>query len=403
MQRRFFLQGLSAALAAPLLPGELMAQTPPREAATPDAASRIAVAQQRLVMQLLLRLHASGANVVISPTSLASVLSVLSFGASPRMQAAIRHALGYRPRNTAHVADDLRALRAAITAEIKPDAPLKMANAIVFDPASRPHELALRGLQALNVRASVETLSDPQAAAKINAWVKQETNDRIPSIIDEPITDAGLVALNALYFKDRWKIPFDPAETKTTPFMKAGGKSADVPMMMSDRPRRFRQDEHFVAVDLPYATERFSLVVLTAKRVVAPLRMLIRRSSWLGGAGFAQVPGELRLPRFTLSQGAHLLPALDRMGLAPARYSPVAFSGLAALPQRLARVDQKTFLAVDEAGTEAAAATAAVTSRSAESEIVKMTVDKPFLFALRDMQSGLVVLAGYVTDPLAGA
>ena len=172
-------------------------------------------------------------------------------------------------------------------------------------------------------------------------------------------------------------------------------------MMASEAPRLFRQDERLVAVDLPYSTQGFSLVIVTSKRGSASLKQLGSGTDWLGGEGFALSPGELRMPRFTMANTTQLLPALDHLGLAPARHWPGAFSGLSPVPQRITRVTQRTFLALDEAGTEAAAATAVVTSRSASMDFVKMNVDKPFLFAIRDTKSGLILLAGYVADPSA--
>ena len=122
-------------------------------------------------------------------------------------------------------------------------------------------------------------------------------------------------------------------------------------------------------------------------------------ADWLTGDGFEQRPGELSLPRFALTSSADLLHALDALGLHPARASPGALAGLSPTPMSIAQVLQRTEIRVDEAGTEAAAATAVMTTRAVATDFVKMTVDKPFMFALRDAQSGLVLLTGYVDNP----
>jgi len=122
-------------------------------------------------------------------------------------------------------------------------------------------------------------------------------------------------------------------------------------------------------------------------------------SHWLTGENFTDTDVDLRMPRFTLRRGSELLPALDAAGLRQARLSPSAFSALSPDPIEMSSVVQKVFLAVNEQGTEAAAATA-LTTRTAMIRMKlqedRLVVDKPFIFALRDKISGLVLMSGYV-------
>jgi serine protease inhibitor len=405
MQRRAFLLSTLALAGGFLTPAQAR---PPRNLRSRQAvgigSAELIVAQQRLASRLLLLAGArrSSENIVLSPASLGLVMSYLSLGAEERMQLAIARALGFRgARSEKESKVILAGLRTAVAALASPEAkgPFKAANAIVFDRHAPPLELALLGLKALNVHASIDDLLQPDAIARINKWVEQATAGTIPTIVDTPAADAGFVALNAIHFKDAWQVPFELSQTAAAPFQKADGTQIEVPMMVSESPHRFRQDEQFVAVDLPYVTSGFSLVVLTRKQGPASFRKLMSAAGWLTGNGFSISPGELKLPRLKLASSAQLLPALDRMGLAAARHSPTAFSGLSSVPQRIARISQKTFLTVDESGTVASAATAVVTMRSAAGDFVKMTVNRPFLFALRDETSGLILMTGYVADP----
>src|SRR5262249_30321720 len=134
----------------------------------------------------------------------------------------------------------------------------------------------------------------------------------------------------------------------------------------------------------------------------ARTRDFARVAGWLSGEDFSKLEGELALPRFFLSGRADLLGALDILGLRRGRASPTALRGLSPAPQTITRVIQKTELRVDEAGTEAAAATAVETMRSLPTEYVKMIVDKPFLFALRDRRTGLILMSGYVARLSSG-
>ena len=163
----------------------------------------------------------------------------------------------------------------------------------------------------------------------------------------------------------------------------------------------FRQGDRFVAIELSYAADDFKLVVLTTRSGAASTAGLVRAWDWLGGDGFSQQTGELALPKFSLSVGAELLRPLDEIGLAAARVRRDALIGFSRAPQQIARILQRTELNVNEEGTEAAAATAAIALRSVnrEASYVKMIVDRPFIFALRDQRTGFVLLCGYVAAP----
>ena len=399
----------SAASAEDAAPAPAQLGSPPSFAATPLEPARLMAAQASLGYRLaaeLARERQAGPNFVASPASLVSVFSLLELGASKTMRAALYGAFGFgKAAQDISAAADFEALRGSLTALTKPSpgGPLSFANAVLFDAGAQPYNIALAGLQATGADVSVEDLSKPELVKRVNDWVAARTNGLIPSILDQPPGRAGLVALNALYFKDRWQTPFDAKATDTAPFHAVGGRSIDVPMMHSTvRQLLFRQDDRFVAVDLPYATAGFSLVVVATKAGPARVTDFADAAGWLSGASFEPSEGQVALPRFSLQSSADLLGALDALGLKKARLSPAAFAGLSPVPQVIAQVLQRTVIKVDEEGTEAAAATAAVTKRSFTADFVKMTVDKPFLFALRDQTSGLILLAGYVGDPTGG-
>jgi len=159
---------------------------------------------------------------------------------------------------------------------------------------------------------------------------------------------------------------------------------------------QFRQDERYVAVDLPFATKNYSLVVVSTKDQPAPAKDFVGVAKWCTGAGFTKLPGEVALPRLDISANIDLMPMLLTLGLKP----PSTLPGFAAGPLQLAKVQQRVELKVDEEGAEAAAATAAIGSRAMEVGLVKMIADKPFIFALRDAASGLIIVAGYVANPV---
>jgi serpin B len=158
----------------------------------------------------------------------------------------------------------------------------------------------------------------------------------------------------------------------------------------------FRIEGQFVAAALPFADNRSELVLITTREKPAKAAEFKPVFSWLSGEGFESHKGDVALPRFALSGANELLPALDDLGLAEARKSQAplsAFSPGAVLSQVLQRVT----IEADEQGAEAAAATAVITTRSlGEDSSIHLVVDKPFLFALRDRESGLILVSGYV-------
>src|SRR5262245_46886281 len=185
------------------------------------------------------------------------------------------------------------------------------------------------GLRAAGADVRVDDLSKRDTLQRINEWVAARTKGLIPTILDDAPREGGLVALNALHFKDRWRIPFDPDATAPVPFHTLDGRTIEGPMMHHHEPGKFlfRQDERFVAIDLPYASEGFSMVIVTTKDKPARARDFTRVALWLGGDGFAESEGEFALPRFSLSGSAEVLGTLDSLGFRRGRISSTALRG----------------------------------------------------------------------------
>ena len=369
----------------------------------------LAAAQSRLGESLLHYLAAhrkpdGNANLIVSPASLAAILSFVDLGANQSLCMAIHRSLSFNRVPRGRLEDDLKALRDVVSTVIQRaggDGALVLANLLAFDRSSRPKRLALLGLSGAGADVLVDSLGDPRIIERINGWVKQKTRDLIPSVIEEAPESLGLIAVNALYFKDRWQTPFDRAQTRPDKFQTVSGNAVDVMMMHSPVGRfSFRQDDRFIAVDLGYTHDDYRLVVVTTRSAPAALADFAAAAAWLGGQGFAMATGEIALPKLSLSAAEELLAPLDALGLRAARQKPDALEQFSDEALVITRIVQKLELRLSEEGTEAAVASAVVTMRSLGlPDHVRMTVDKPFLFALRDRKSGLVLLTGYVGTP----
>jgi serine protease inhibitor len=243
----------------------------------PVSTDRVLLAQSRLGASLLQRLAETPRdNVVISPASLAAVLALLDLGADPSMHEALQRILGFermespRASRSEQTMDELGVVRAAtlgLAAGIDdPSGKFAMANMIVIDPKTDPNRGTMIDMGE-NGGAEVITgdVTNPAAIQSLNAWIASKTGGLIPSLLDEPPADPGLIAVNALYFKGLWSQPFDKKATALQAFTNAIGTKTNVAMMQGERRLPFRAEGRFVAVDIPYKNPRFSLVVVTTQ------------------------------------------------------------------------------------------------------------------------------------------
>ncbi|HET9902365.1 MAG TPA: serpin family protein [Xanthobacteraceae bacterium] len=385
----------AAALCAPAFAG------PPDSEAFRE---RLAAAQGKLTVQLVEQLASSKKPmIVVSPASIAGAAATLDLGASGPLRTSLHAVLGFD--GSADVGDDLSALRRAIDSlgagHSGASSPLKFANAVVFDQGVAVKADATRSLAEAGIDSSVADLRSAESVKTVNRRVSERTGGMIPEIIDRPPAGASLVVLSALHFKDRWKTAFDRAVTRPAAFKRLSGGPATVATMHLPPGRYlFRQDAKFVGIELPYAQDRFSMVVVTTRgERPAPPRAFAGVGEWLTGKNFAAAQGELALPHFDVSEGLDLTPVLDRLGLHTARVAPGSLAGFSADPMNVTRIVQRLELRLNEEGTQAAGATAVIAERGVDPNYIRMAADKPFVFALRDKATGLILMAGYVGEP----
>jgi serine protease inhibitor len=157
--------------------------------------------------------HADGAghkrrvDATVSPASLVAAFGIVSQGADHAMKAAITRAPGFTPKQADTGLAALADVRGTLA---KAGDTFQSASRIVFAPSSPPNPIIQAGLENLGIDYSIADLSDPEAAAKIDAWIKEVTKGAIPEILGGPVAKSSFVALNALHFKSRWKSPSIP-------------------------------------------------------------------------------------------------------------------------------------------------------------------------------------------------
>ena len=250
--------------------------------------------------------------------------------------------------------------------------------------------------------------NDPEAARiTINDWAAEETEGRIEDLIPPGVIDTltRLVLANAIYFSAAWALPFEPEMTEDGPFYLLDGSEVKVPMMHQTKSLAYAEGEGYQAAELPYDGEELSMVILLpAKGDLEAFESALDASqveAILKNLSYSQVA--LSLPKFEFESEFSLAETLAALGMPDAFTSDADFSGMTGNRElSITDVLHKAFVSVDEAGTEAAAATAVVIGvTSAPAEPIPFTVDRPFLFLIRDLQTGTILFIGRVVDPIA--
>jgi serine protease inhibitor len=240
----------------------------------------------------------------------------------------------------------------------------------------------------------------PEAARTINQWVSSKTNGKIPKLLDQIGRDEVLFLINAIYFKGKWREAFEPKNTREGPFHGADGRDRTASLMQQEKNLRYQETADYQAVDLLYGNGAFAMTVLLPKPKQTPNGLLARLDPVAWKALTERFHGaevNLTLPRFRLEYTRRLNDDLKALGMAVA-FDPerADFSRIADVRPGLylSRVDQKTFVEVNEEGTEAAAATGVGVSVTSVPQVVEMTVDRPFVFAIRERLSGTLMFLG---------
>ena len=392
------------------------------------------------------RLPAAG-NLVFSPSSIAIALRLVLLGARGETAAQIAAALhlgrpdqaGPELRTVLALLGDLAAgdltLRVPSTVWVQSGLPLEPGFTAAL--AAAADAAAAVALRDADFRRDAE-----QARQEINQVIAGQTAGRISDLLGPGVLDAStsLVLASAVYLKAAWAHPFPAGATQGAPFHPDSGIQVAVPTMRLQARLRYVRGDGFQAVGLPYAGSRLGLLIVLpdgppgagppgparpvlARPVLAPLVLIRPVVAWPDGGppgigpdsgGLARLLARLTprqvslaLPRFRVTSGFALRPLLAALGM-PLAFSPDAdFSGITTAQRlRIDEVAHKAYIDVNEEGTEAAAATAVIMKASARfmntEPPVEVIVDRPFLFAITDMESGLPLFLGRVTDPTAG-
>jgi serpin B len=399
-----------------------------------SAASPAAQSVNALGFELLTKSGESQANALLSPYSIQSALAMTFAGAAGETRAEMGRVLHYTG-DEGELHRSFAALQRALD-EVQRTTAERASNALRRGGPSEPVVLTvanrLFGQQGYDFRENfLGVVRDnygapfqpmdflhqaPAARLEINSWVENQTRQRIRDLIPPNGVDreTQLVLVNAIYVKAPWAEEFSSQATKPQPFHVQGGAAQEVPTMFAQKRLGYSRREGYSVVTIPYSGGEVQFVVLLpdAPDGLAELEAKVTPEVLASCANAGSSELLLYLPRFKLEPPLMKLGQMLRgLGMKSAFDNPRGSANFDRMAPRkpddylfISEVFHKTFLALDEKGTEAAAATAVIMARPTSAVIekpkpVEVRVDRPFVFAIQHRTSGACLFLGRVTDP----
>jgi len=371
------------------------------------AESNLIEADNRFALKLFREINreVGDSNIFISPLSVAMALGMTLNGASGTTEQAMIETLELSGLTRESVNEAYRTL-IDLLRTLDPNVEFLIANSIWHAQNRIPaQEFQTVNQQYFDAEISALDFGDPSAANTINDWVNSSTNGKIEKIIEGSIP-AGIIMylINAVYFKGDWTYQFDKNRTRDATFRLVDGSTTTVDMMSQEGEVDIRIAWHdgILVAELPYSGDAFCMTILMpdeAGQIGSVVDDLTDTNwdRWISGLG----PGEMHvsLPKFTLEFELALNDALKALGMEVA-FNPMEADFTRMYPEGGVWIDtvlHKTFVEVNEEGTEAAAVTSV--SMMEVSAPAALTVDRPFLFLIRERFSGTILFMGKVMDP----
>ena len=344
-------------------------------------------------------------NICLSPLSTRVALAMAYNGASDEVAQAMAEVLDFEGMSLDEVNTMMRDLLASLR-DADEAVQLEIANSVwsdntvAFNPDSRQ-----RWVDNYNAEVGSVDFEGGEAAGTINNWVDEKTQGKIPEIAGaSDLEQITVMLINALYLKGIWTHQFDPGMTSDSDFHLSDGGKKKVPMMHQMDNYDYYENEEFQAVSLPYGNERLSMYIFLPREGESLDGFIgdLNRENWERWmAAFDGREGAISLPRFEMDYEKDLNAALYSLGMGSAFLPGDAFPRMASIhPQWIDSVIQKTYIDVNEEGTEASAVTMiGITAGIDAEQPFLMEVDRPFFFAIRDNQTGTLLFMGSVIEP----
>jgi serine protease inhibitor len=369
-----------------------------------------AAGNNKFALELYRNLQSRQGNLFLSPYSISTALAMTCAGARGQTEKQMAQTLCFGPVKNEQFHETFgKIIKQLNTSGAKGGYELTVANALwgQKDYKFLPDFLTLVRENYGGDLRQVDFVKQTEEARKtINAWVESKTKDKIKELIKPGTLDSmtRLVLTNAIYFKGKWESPFKPERTQDSPFVLLDGQKVNVPMMHQTGKFGYMETNDIWVLEMPYVNNDLSMVVLLPKQadgVKGLEKQLVsdNLAGWLANIHKREV--QVFFPRFKMTSEFELAKVLSAMGMPDAFSGKADFSGMTGSHDLLiSAVVHKAYVDVNEEGTEAAAATGVtmkLTSIGAPPAVFR--ADHPFIFLIRDNQTGSILFLGRVANP----
>jgi serpin B len=343
-------------------------------------------------------------NIMISPFSISSALSMTLNGAAGQTFADMIAALRYDGKTIEEINEtylklmtDMVPVDSRVTVEI--------ANSVWVEKRLTVKQPFIDALKKWYLaEAKNIDVKDPQAVGMVNDWIAEKTHDKIEDMLDELNPDLAMLLINAVYFNGKWRNQFETKNTESKPFYATPDSPVQVPMMFQNENFAFTHSQNATLVELPYGQGNYSMVVMlpdegvTTSEAAATLNP-VNWSLWMTrlSAGTSEV--DLSLPRFKYEYKRELKDDLTSLGMGIAFTDFADFSNISSQGLLISRVLHQTFIETNEEGTEAAAATVVEMVSTSMPMTTVININRPFLYFIRETTTGTIMFMGQVADP----
>ena len=369
-------------------------------------AKAVVTANNQFGLELFKQMADSGLaskNIMMSPLSVSAALSMTYNGARAQTKEAFDNTMHFNGLTLEEVNQSAKQLTDALLS-VDPKVTLNIANSIWYkqgflvesDFITRNQTYYYAEVQSLDFNAS-------QSVNTINSWVDDNTNHKISKIVEMLNPNDRMLLINAIYFKGDWRNRFDASQTDSKPFYLENGQSVTASMMQTTGTYPYFENDMLDALEMPYGQGNFSMVVLLPKAGyhVGDILDTLDTETWSNWQDqFVSVDNvPVTFPKFKFSYEKSLKDALSAMGLSVAFTNDADFSGIdKAGGLTISEVKHKTYINVDEEGTEAAAVTAVTVGTTSAGPGYPFVADHPFVFIIKEKYTKAILFMGVVAN-----
>jgi serine protease inhibitor len=343
-------------------------------------------------------------NVFVSPLSASFALGMTMNGAAGQTFDEMRSALQFGNASLASIDSGYKSLIALLTGLDK-STTMQIANAI-FYRRDFPFNQSFLTDASTWFAADVKSQDFNDVAgtlSAVNGWASAKTNGRIPTVLQQVKPEDVMFLLNAIYFKGSWRDKFDPAQTRDASFHPSTGGDQSAKLMFRQAKMAYAETNAFQAVDLAYGDSAFTMTILLPKQgtTVEQLAASLDPSAWQSlTSSFSTRLVALTFPKVTFSWKRGLIDDMKSLGMRAAFVPNGAdFTRMSTAGTQLyiSLLQQNTFVAIDEEGTEAAAVTTVGVTVTSAPVVTEMRIDRPYVFVIRERLSGTILFMGKIT------